>query len=183
MVRKESLGGLFNLAEVSKQVKKADTVYWSITEDGANIVSDGHFIFRFFGTCDALFARFQAKPAGVVLNSTKGREVFEAPTLRECFDKFLDTEQNAECADTRLTYDSTGRDAKSVRVIYSQSRDFRTFVYIASDYFACIAQAEHVTQEAASGKKPVTFQNYEETEKAVILPVNITEKPFGLAEL
>ena len=183
MARKDSMGGLFNLSEVSKQVKKADTIFWYIAEDGANVVSDGHFIFRFFGTCDALFARFQAKPAGVPLNSTKGREVFEAPALRECFDKFLDTEQNAECADTRLTYDSTGRDAKPVRVIYSQCRDTRSFVYIAADYVACIAQAEHVTQEAASGKKPVTFQNYEETEKAVILPVNITEKPFGLAEL
>lgn len=183
MAKKESLGGLFNLEEVSKQVKKADTVYWSITEDGANVVSDGHFIFQFFGVCDALFTRFQRRPEGVPLNSTKGREVFEAPTLRERFDKFLKTDQTAECADTRLTYDSTGRDAKPVRVIYSQSRDSRSFVYIAAEYFACIAQAEHVTQEAASGKKPVTFQNYEETEKAVILPVNITEKPFGLAEL
>lgn len=183
MARKDSMGGLFNLSEVSKQVKKANTIFWYIAEDGANIVSDTHFIFRFFGTCDALFTRFQRRPEGVPLNSTKGREVFEAPTLRECFEKFLDAEQTAECADTRLTYESTGRDAKPVRVIYSQCRDTRSFVYIAADYFACIAQAEHVTQEAASGKKPVTFQNYEETEKAVILPVNITEKPFGLAEL
>lgn len=183
MARKESLGGLFNLAEVTKQVKKADTIYWYIAEDGANVVSDGHFIFRFFGTCDALFTRFQRRPEGVPLNSTKGREVSEAPALRECFDKFLDAEQNAECADTRLTYESTGRDAKPVRVIYSQCRDTRSFVYIAADYFACIAQAAGITQEAASGKKPVTFQNYEETEKAVILPVNIAEKPFGLAEL
>lgn len=183
MAKKESLGGLFNLAEVSKQVKKADTVYWSITEDGANVVSDGHFIFQFFGVCDALFTRFQRRPEGVVLNSTKGREVFEAPTLRECFDKFLDAEQSAECADTRLTYDAIGRDAKPVRVIYSQCRDTRSFVYIAADYFACIAQAEHMTQEAAKANKPVVFTNYEETEKAVILPVHIADALPFLAEL
>ena len=183
MARKESLGGLLNIAEVAKQVKKADVVYWNITEDGANIVSDGHFIFRFFGNCDALFTRFQRRPEGVVLNSTKGREVFEAPTLRECFDKFLKADQDAECADTRLTYESTGRDAKPVRVIYSQCRDTRSFVYIAADYFACIAQAAEITQEDAKANKPVVFTNYEETEKAVILPVNVTEKPFGLAEI
>lgn len=183
MARKESLGGLLNIAEVAKQVKKADVVYWNINEDGANIVSDGHFIFKFYGVCDALFTRFQRRPEGVPLNSTKGREVFEAPTLRECFDKFLDAEQDAECADTRLTYESTGRDAKPVRIIYSQSRDTRSFVYIAADYFACIAQAEHMTQEAAKANKPVVFTNYEETEKAVILPVHIADALPFLAEL
>lgn len=171
------------MTEVAKQVKKADSVYWYITGDGANIVSDTHFIFRFYGVCDALFTRFQRRPEDVPLCSMKGREVFETATIRECFEKFLDAEQNAECADTRLTYEATGRGAKPVRVIYSQCRDTRSFVYIAADYFACIAQAATITQEAASGKKPVTFQNYEETEKAVILPVTVTEKPFGLAEI
>lgn len=183
MAKKESLGGLLNIAEVAKQVKKADTIFWYIAEDGANVVSDGHFIFRFFGTCDALFTRFQRRPEGVPLNSTKGREVFEAPTLRECFEKFLDAEQSAECADTRLTYDAIGRDAKPVRVIYSQSRDARAFVYIASDYFACIAQAAGITQEDAKANKPVVFTNYEETEKAVILPVHIADALPFLAEL
>lgn len=180
---KQSLGGLFNLAEVTKQVKKADTIYWYIAEDGANVVSDGHFIFKFYGVCDALFSRFQAKPGRVPMNSTKGREAFEAPNLHDCFEKFLNTEQNAGCTDTRLTYDAVGRDAKKVRIIYTEEGSKRDFVYIAADFFACIADAYRISQEEASSKKPVTFENHEESEKAVILPVNIQYAPAALASL
>lgn len=178
---KQSLEGLFNLSEVSKIVKKADTVYWYIDENGANVVSDSHVIFRFYGVCEALFTRFQKQPGSVPLNSSKGREAFEAPQLKSCFEKFLTEEQTAEVHDTRLTFEQP--QGNTVRILYAQAygEDKRSYIYLATNYFSCIR--DYVKAEAVKTARAAAVTFSAGNEKAVILPVNIQYEPSCMVEL
>lgn len=181
-MKNQSLGSLINFAGLNKIIRSADRVWW-YTDDGRNIVSDGHAIFVFHGDCDALFTRFKKLPGDDVLGSQKrGKDVetySAGQQMKDSFGKFLTAEDGAEVHDTKLTYDNT-KDKKT-RVFFAQERDSHDYIFIGTEFFDCIGQYEKASAPRASGKVPVTFEGCYE-EKAVILPVN-TAKPAFLAEV
>lgn len=170
-----SRGELINETAFGRVCKASESLHWTVTEDGRDIVINGHWIIDADLSEKArsvLFSIFGRVPEpGVWYNARKfGRGYTIVETSPVQFEKFFTDAGDAYTYDTRLTY--TLSDARTVR-LYSAPES--CVIAIASAYDDMIVARDGLS--AGKSSSGIKFDNGRE--RAFILPVRVTDDPFA----
>ena len=177
-----SLGNLIDESAFCKAIKKSESLHWTVTEDGRDIVVNGHWIIdahfsnkarsalvAIFGRVPEPGAWYIARPRG------RGYDVGETSPLP--YEKFFEDVGSYTAVNRHLTYELA--DGRTVAIYNVFTGEENVQIYLASPYADMINTREY---GVTNGKPYSGIMFHDEAnyyERAFILPVRVTENPFA----
>lgn len=170
---KTTYDNLFNLAELKKNIKNSEQLFWKHLPDGKDLVCNGYWI-AIFKThpeiTGLLFSIFEKDCENDILRITYSGRNKEVSIANVDFGKMFPY-MDYEVYDTRFSY--THKDPVSGDRLLRLFNVQNEVIAIDDRYFKAVANYEKAICEKPSRVVPIVFENM--NEKFLVLPVNLRD--------